>query len=184
MCSVASASRIQISEPQCTPGDIDVPPSPDNSFGFIPVNGGGVFGFCNQTGQDWTSLLIAVRTTVSINNIVCDPSNAFAACFKATDPQAPGVDYLFFLGTAGRPPIFPFVGVRNNERFTIDLNCNPGDICSTPPDWPDGTEFFGYGNFNLDNPLPIPPSSTPEPASLTLLGAGIAAAFWRKKARA
>jgi hypothetical protein len=186
MCSIASASRIQISEPQCQPGDTDVFASPLNNFGPIqPVNGGGEFGFCNRTGQDWTSILIAVQTTVPLANIVCDPSNAFLACLKATSPDVPNLDYLYFVGLAENPP-FPFVGIRNNERFTISLDCDPSAPggCSTPPDWPEGTTFWGYGNFPLgQQPLPNP-LSTPEPASLALLGAGIAAVLWRKKARA
>jgi hypothetical protein len=182
MCAGASASRIQISEPQCTSTDVDVLPSALNNFGpFVPINGGGQFGFCNKTGEDWTSILIAVRTTVSIDNIVCDPG-AFLACIKATTPDAPGVDYLYFLGTIGQPPIIPFYGVRNNERFTVNLDCAPGDICSTPPDWPQGTTFFGYGNFQINSPLPVPP--VPEPASVVLLAAGLGAAYWRKKSRA
>ncbi len=178
----ASATRIQISEPPCTPNDTDVPASAINNFGpFVPINGGGQFGFCNKTGQDWTSILIAIRTSLDISQIECVPG-AFLACIKSTTPAAPGVDYLYFLGTPGNPQFgIPFFGVKNNERFTVNLDCAPGDICLDPPLWPDDTVIYGYGNIPITAPFPIPPASTPEPATLALLSTGLAAGIWRRK---
>src|SRR6202795_3814796 len=92
----ASATRIQISEPQCQPGDTDVTQM-SNGFSITPINGGGTFGFCNHTGQDWAALLIALRTTVGPDQIDCSTS-AFESCTKTTNPNVPGVVYAFFSG--------------------------------------------------------------------------------------
>jgi len=201
LTAAASATRIQISEPQCQPGDTDVTQL-SNGFSVTPVNGGGTFSFCNDTGQDWTTLLIALRTTVTADQIDCSTS-AFESCTKTTNPNVPGVVYAFFSGVTSNNnnrhsrnddgeedddaecPVESgggnFPGVPNHCEFIVDMNC--GANCTAPPDWPKGTVGFGYAN-EPDDPanFPIPPA-VPEPASLVLVSSGIAAAIVNRKRR-
>ncbi len=61
---LAHAGRIEISEPLCQPGDIPVT-GVVNGFAVIPdLNGGGKFNYCNDTHQNWTSIIIGIQTTL------------------------------------------------------------------------------------------------------------------------
>ena len=195
----ASATKIQISEPLCQPGDTVVT-NLFQGFTVTPVNGGGTFAFCNDTGEDWTTLLIALRTPLTPDQIDCS-SSAFESCTKSTNGDVPGVVYAFFSGVTTTPALnfgktnnknddsgdddgggdddhSQFPGVPDGHEFIVDMNCVNG--CSGPPDWPKGTVGFGYGNQPNDpGNFPVPP--VPEPASLALVVAGIGAVITRTK---
>src|ERR1700749_3503962 len=71
----ASATRIQISEPACDPSAISIGPSAlvDGFNPIGPVNGGGSFTFCNNTGELWTNLIIVINAgpTVTPADVIC-----------------------------------------------------------------------------------------------------------------
>jgi hypothetical protein len=184
---LAHAGRIEISEPECQAGDIVLHPEDLTGFVFAPVDGGGQIRYCNQTGEDWTKLTIAIRTSAPASSVICpsaspsDPSNdahlAFSTCqVFATGPE-PNTLYVRLFGTIAPDPLFPgdngFLGVPIGEEFTIKLDCVEGDEFCTP--WPADTFMVAAANGRLPH--------VPEPASLALLGSGLAAAIIRRKVR-
>jgi hypothetical protein len=186
LASANTDPRIVISEPACQEGDTVVGPEQLTSgFALSTINGGGTFHFCNQTGVDWTSLIIAIRTTVPASTIDCpsasptDPLNnahlAFSTCQIFPTGPEPGVFYASFFGTRAPNPFFPgdngFLGVPNTERFTIDLDCHEFLGCDP---WPNDSVFVG-----VPNNLAIP--HVPEPASAALVGTALVAGFFRRK---
>jgi hypothetical protein len=145
-----------------------------------------MFSFCNNSGQSWTNLVIAIHTDPSITSadVTCpsyspgtDPNNtadlAFSTCIVFN--PSPGNLDIVLEGTLnfGMPPVF--LGIPNGDEFVIDFNCPKGD-CAGPEDWPLGTVAEGFPNFNPSDPLP----TVPEPASLMLLASGLAV-VWRRK---
>jgi hypothetical protein len=174
---------IEISEPPCTSTDTLVT-SLNNGFQFSPINGGGVFGFCNETDTNWTRLLLAISTSVT-DTVTCIPG-AFLSCASFTDPNHPGFIYVFFDGvSAGLPPFVPpHPGVPDGSRFEVNLDCQNVRGCTPVPDgtgaWTGDTIGFGYANFDPNDPLPTP-SPVPEPATLGLVSAGVAVGFFRRK---
>jgi hypothetical protein len=190
LTAAASATRIQVSEPACNPNDVSIGATAlQNGFNAIgPINGGGSFSFCNNTGQSWTNLVIAIHTDPSITqqDVTCpgynpqtDPNNmaglAFSTCV-IYNPSPGNLDIVLegVLDFAGMPPVFP--GIPNGDEFTIDFNCDKGE-CVGPQDWPTDTVAEGFPNYNLTDPLP----TVPEPASILLLGSGLVMAWKRKK---
>jgi hypothetical protein len=176
---------IEISEPPCLDTDMQVH-NLDNGFHFPTIGGGGQFGFCNKTDEDWHRLLIAIHTTVSADTVTC-LHGAFLACNVFSNENDPGFVYVLFDGVS--EGFLPFVpaspGVPINERFTVNLDCQQIRSCTPVPDgtgaWTDDTVGFGYANFNSTT-LPTP--SLPEPGTLALLSIGaVAIGYILKKRR-
>jgi len=185
---LAHAGRIEISEPQCEDGDTAVT-SLTNGFAVIPnLNGGGTFHFCNETGQDWSNIVIGILTTAPISDIQCpssspsDPQNnehlAFSTCVLFPSNSIANLIYAYFFGVSPPIPQFGFngfPGVPDGQRFTVDLDCHDFGGCIP---WPTGTIMLASENVGPNDPLPTP---VPEPASLTLLASGGVAAYLRRK---
>jgi len=199
LSSAAFASRVVVQEPICgtTPGAIDVGPlALTQGFNPIgPVNGGGSYTFCNDTGQNWTTLLLVVDAPgITPADVVCpsynptgDPNNtaqlAFSTCIVESD-HPNNIDITLFGTTPANrthPPIFP--GIPNGYEFTINFNCTDAQSatgqCGPDPnkqDWPADSHSLGLPNFNGN----LPPQ-LPEPSSLLLLGSGITALIARRR---
>lgn len=178
----ASATRIQISEPACNSHSPNPVYSVNDGFSIVPTSVGQTETFCNLTGQDWTSLLLTINETdvpaadrLTASEVLCG-GKAFAYC-QVTENSDDTMLYAFWAGVIAPygPPInFPgFPGVPNDHSFTVDLQCSSTAPCgSTPLTWPTGIIITGSAN-----------TPTPEPASLVLLGSGIAAGLFRRKYR-
>lgn len=189
LTTLASATKIQTSDPNCTSG---TPIGPGDNITFTATGGGGVFTFCNETGTDWKNLLITIETTIPPDNIDCVTSD-FKACQLYTTPDQPNAVYAFFYGTCVsstkvkcRPMDTP--GVLNDTGLTINLNCDNTNCGPNsgffPPDWSPGTNGSVTTNVPTDqngDPLTFP--SVPEPATATLLISGIGAAYLKRRRR-
>lgn len=185
LSSAAFAGRIQISDPTCVSGDTDVTQF-QNGFSFIAVtpDGNGNQGnpsFCNKTGQALSQILIAVPVSLDVNNYTCDPG-IFKLCEidnNSTNPSVPtGQTYISFASGIFPNPAYE---LPKDNRFTVDLTCTiVGANCSFP--WPTVKYYGSEGTPGINGgqaPNPIVP--TPEPASLALLGSGVAALLIRRK---
>ena len=195
--AAAHASRVVVQEPLCgtDPNEIVVKPiALTDGFDAIgPINGGGSFTFCNDTGVNWTTLVLAIYApTITPDDVVCpsfsptgDPTNsahlAFSTCIVESD-YPNNIDITLFGTTPPsrtRPPVFP--GIPNGYEFTINFNCTDAQSdtgqCGPDPNkknWPDGSHSLGLPNGNV-------PPQLPEPSSLLLLGSGLAALISRRK---
>jgi PEP-CTERM motif len=181
LSSAAFAGLIRVGEPPCTGSD-QIITTLDNGFSFTPLNPNpsngdqGTFGFCNETGQGLTSLVVGIRTTLTPSQVSCD-SGPFEICYAFTYGADPGDLFIAFTYNPLLPGPPPPAPVPNNDEFTISLSCEVGDVCLNP--WPT-TPFEGSAGVN-NNPANLP--HVPEPASLVLLGSGIAAGMLRRKMR-
>ncbi|HUN88378.1 MAG TPA: PEP-CTERM sorting domain-containing protein [Terriglobales bacterium] len=197
MAAAAHASKVVVQEPACDSSAIVIDASAlTNGFNPIgPVDGGGSYSFCNETGVDWSSLLLVfeVGNELTPADVVCpsydpihDPGNtaglAFSTCVVKS-VYSDNIDVELFGTTNPQwgPPVFP--GIANGSEFTIDFNCdvdatesNPNP-CGPPgkEEWPADTKSLGLPDFNGNIP------HLPEPSSLLLLGSGLAAMILRRK---
>jgi len=144
---------IDISDPPCSE---ECPPGVGLEFTFsADADGGGIISLQNVSGQTWTSLLI----TTGSNPFFVDPSsilcmtNTFVSCVPLN--LGGGTTGIFFSGTNSF-----FHGIPNLDAFTINLNDFAGG--STTGSWGANRSFAAIAN-------------TPEPATLTLVGVGLAA---------
>jgi PEP-CTERM motif len=163
-----------VSDPTCGDG---CPTVEGTTFSFFSnASGGGVNQFQNESGLDWTSLLIDVTTnggdlpSVPADTITCI-TNAFATC-QSFD-LANGVTAIYLTGML----IFPD-DIPNGAVATFNLNDLVNGVQPTDPSgsggWGSGREFDVTANA---------PSPVPEPATVTLLGVGLGALLAKRKLR-
>jgi len=179
----ANATKIQISEPECNPHDTSVYQL--SGWSVTPTPTQEVFNFCNETGVNWTSLLMVIHTSLTSDQIICD-TNAFEHC-DITQVATGIVDALFYgapnsqyYGGSGGDDDGEFeddyrcpgeehtmgTGVPNHCEFVVDMRC---PNCLVGPDhWPTGTTADGYANV-------------PEPSSAALMVSSIAVWLLRRK---
>jgi hypothetical protein len=193
----AGSPTIGLGDPDCNSWNEDLGPlffiGESGSFTFASnTNGGGYFGFCNQSGDGWTTVDIKfLTTTFTPEDIICQ-SSVFQNCDKTLND---GVLDLFFYnpqteshGDSG--------GIPNNHLMTINLNdptpsevsaltseavdqCVPDhntDCNGNTGSWP-GQQFYGQGNGQA-----VIPSNVPEPGSILLVSSGLMA-LWRFRRR-
>lgn len=192
----AHAGRVVVQEPICDPNTAPNtlgPSALQSGFNPIgPISGGGVFTFCNGTGVQLNSMLIAITTptVIPLSQVDCPSGSptsnplglAFFGCALATDPKDPHIIYADFFGVLG-PPFATYPGVPIDHSFTIDFNCTAQDndgVCLTFPNnvvWPQGTTSAGM----VSNAPIITIPTTPEPSTFLLLGAGLLAVIRRRK---
>ena len=155
--------RMIVSDPICGEGCVSVE---GTSFSFqSDANGGGFLTFQNVSGIDWFSLLIETGSTpfkVLADTVTCE-TNAFESC-QVFDLEG-GITAMYFSGTN---PDGPF-GIRNLDVFTIELN----DV--------QGLDGGGWGAFRNFDATANVASPVPEPATLTLMVAGLGALLAKKK---
>ena len=189
LTTLASATKIQTSDPACNSGDTDIFNGQTITFN-ADSSGGGTFGFCNKTSSTWTTLLVAIETNISPDDILADPGNAFEGAQIYTT-STPDLVYVYFFGTCTNKPgktCHPQKpGVLFDNEMTISLDCPTASACPAPQHWAPGTPGFGYPNIppNSDgdpSTFPIPP--VPEPATATLLITGLGAVYFKKRRRA
>lgn len=150
-------------------------------------NGGGFFGFCNSTGNDWTSIDIKFYTTTLQPPDALHPDwgvNCTADIFQFCDQSKDGNIYdLFFHGVDGS-----YKGVRHDFLMTVNLftNCDPSADTEATTCQDDGTGGWRgitlLGGANENAPIPQAPA-VPEPATIALVGSGAMAVWRRRKKR-
>jgi hypothetical protein len=167
--------KMQVSDPTCGVGCTIVT---GTSFSFSSnVSGGGFLTFENQSDSNWSSLLI--ETTGIAANSVNASSNLFSnpvLVYNIGDLLV-----IYFSGVSGPNCIegcFPGIPNTSDQNvFTINLNDDIGEFANTDPNgsggWGPNLAFTGDAN------VPAPP--VPEPATLTLMVAGLGAFMAKKK---
>ncbi len=159
--------RIEGSGSPCTGSDTDVF-SPNFIF-TADASGGGIFGFCNKSSVDWTTLELITSGFTSAQ-ITCIAVDIFTNCLK-TDLGG-GLVSLYFSGGIGVPqgqPEGPF------HHVVFDLNCpvttfNTSNSACLP--WNPNQSFDVAAN----TPPPVP-----EPATAILIGSSALAALVRRR---
>ena len=146
------------------------------TFSFMSdTNGGGFFTFQNVSEENWSSLLITTGSdpfNVPAASVTCS-TNAFLSC-QASD-LAGGITAMFLSGLNT-----DIHGILIFDSFTINLNDDgPTDVSPTGSGgWSNvGGDVRTFdASANVANPVP-------EPATLTLMGAGLGALLAKKKFR-
>jgi hypothetical protein len=155
---------IDISDPPCS---VECPPGVGLTFTFsADADGGGIISLQNVSGQTWTSLLITTGSTpffVDPSSILC-LTNAFVSCVPLN--LGGGTIGIFLSGTNNSGTNNFFHGIPNLDAFTINLNDFVGD--PTAGSWGANRSFAAIANM-------------PEPATLTLVGVGLAALVVTRK---
>jgi hypothetical protein len=161
-----------VSDPVCGDG---CPIVEGTTFSFFSnATGGGTDQFQNESGLDWTSLLIDVThfgtlSSVPANTITCI-TNAFATC-QSFD-LANGDTAIYLTGTVV-PDDIPNGNVAIFNLNNLVNGVQPFDVNGTGG-WGSGREFDVTANA---------PSPAPEPGTITLLGVGIGALLTKRKLR-
>jgi hypothetical protein len=165
--------RMIVSDPPC---DVECPNPVGLTFSFFSnANGGGFLTFTNASGFDWTSLLIetgSIPFNVPPNLISCQ-TNAFLSC-EVSDLGG-GITAMYLSGVNGPDSDGPF-GIPAFDIFTINLN---GEADDPVDESQDGSGGWGPGR-NFDASANVPPP-VPEPATITLIAAGLGVFLAKKK---
>jgi PEP-CTERM motif len=128
------------------------------TFGFaVPEAGFGVFHFLNASGVTWTTLILTELAVPAVN-VTCS-SDAFSCSVVALGQMGAKI----VLTAAGG-----LTGIPNGNSFELVLGCARGNC----DHWPGGLDFDAVAN-----------PSVPEPQTMLLMLAGVAAIFMRVRQR-
>jgi hypothetical protein len=184
--------RMDTSDPPCTGASCPSPVGPNQGITFAAnAQGGGIFLGTNESASDsstgqWDSLLLTFKPpSGGVGPISCtsgaEGGQPFdSPCSMSTEDD--GTVDLFYTDSCEGDSCPN--GIPNNDIFKITLN----DLGVTTGSWPAGLTFLGYPNTNpgTEDSLTttfVPLSEVPEPATLTLMGAGLATLLAKKKLR-
>jgi hypothetical protein len=163
-----------VSDPICGDG---CPTVEGTTFSFFSnASGGGVNQFQNESGVDWTSLLIDVTTnggslpSVPADTITCI-TNAFATC-QSFD-LANGVTAIYLTGMLIFPDDIPVGAVATFNLNDLVNGVQPFDTNGSG----------GWGSLREFDVSANVPSPVPEPTTITLLGVGLGAFLAKRKLR-
>src|ERR1700676_2008960 len=181
--------QMDVSDPACTTASCPNPAGFGLGFQFtVNTEGGGIFMATNQSATtdsngQWNSLLFTFMSpTVGVDSVSCTSGAGGNApfgspCTKSTEENGT-VDLLYTVVCAATEICTS--GIPNNDIFTINLNAIiPGDT------WPAGLTFNAYpnANKNVSGFVILTETPMPEPGTITLLGAGLAALVAKRRFR-
>jgi hypothetical protein len=162
-----------VSDPTCGDGCQHVE---GTTFSFSSNgSGGGFITFENDSEATWSSLLIET------NGIAANTVNASSPLFGNT-PQVFNIGDLLVIYFSNDPNWFEgcppgISNVSDNNVFTINLNDNIGEFVNTDP-----AGSGGWGpNLAFTAEANVPAPAVPEPATLTLMAAGLGTFLAKKK---
>jgi hypothetical protein len=176
--SVPVDPMMGVSDPPCAGEGCPSPIFAHQGFQFTVVNGGGIFTATNQSGITWGSLLFTFTPSVAAAAITCDGGNVYSSeCNKFPGENGMTTRILFSNcgGDCG-------TGIPTNDIFFLNLN----DIGSFAGSWAAGTRFTAYpdADTSITSFRELTAAPVPEPATITLLGAGLGAFIAKRKLRA
>jgi hypothetical protein len=184
--------------------DSDSFSSPISSAGpFIPINGGGIFGYFNDTGHIITELIIHTTILPGLSQNIIDaafacqePTAFFLHCSIGYQPLD-GLLTISFFGVnppdgdnineqEGIPPIPPNCtnpesgACGNVGHFVITLNDGFATTGEPQGGWSfdRNPELFNAGGPSFNVAAIV---ESPEPSALVLLGSGVAALLLRRR---
>jgi hypothetical protein len=170
--------QMVISDPFCSGEGCPSPIFAGQGFQFTVVNGGGIFMGTNESGGTWNTLDLSLSAPVLALSINCTAPGLFICTFS-TDDSGNATNIILSDVTNCFENCAPLTGIPNNETFTFNLN----DTGSTTGSWPVG-EFFKTVSINGQTPDSfVTLAPVPEPGTITLLGAGLAALIAKRKLR-
>jgi hypothetical protein len=168
--------QMGVTDPPCS---VDSCPSivgPNQGFQFTAINGGGLFTGTNQSGSTWNTLDITLTGAAVLASTITCTTGGLYQCTVLSDELGNATEVRYDnCGTDCGP------GILTNVQFFISLD-HPG----FPNDlWPANESFKGFinGNFNPSSFVTLTPAPVPEPGTITLLGAGLAALVAKRKLR-
>ncbi|MHB8504023.1 MAG: PEP-CTERM sorting domain-containing protein [Candidatus Acidiferrales bacterium] len=170
---------MDVSDPLCTPeSNCPSPIHAGQGFQFTSdAAGGGVFTATNMTGATWSTLEFLFPNTVT-GIFTCTsggPNIPYQQGCASPIPAGEGMQSLTFVSACptGIELCTQRPGIQNGFVFTVTLGS-----------WPVGTLIRALPNGqSVSSFVTLTSTSVPEPGTITLLGAGLAALVVKRRFR-